>query len=127
MKKLIPDTKSDTIKSVYDSDETTLLYGKEAANRINSYFCNISTVLDTNLPPSAGTIQDTYNDKLAENNMITLEELMKEIKNIDIAKGSGLLGISAKLLKTIFCCTPICLLHVMNRCLIESKFPKTGN
>lgn len=59
MKNLIPSSKSDTIKSVYSDDSTTLLHGKEAANRINSYFCNISNVLDADLPPPISSIPDS--------------------------------------------------------------------
>lgn len=126
MKKLIPSSKTDTIQSVFDTDGVTLLHGKEAANRINTYFCNISSVLDAELPQSNGSIQDTYNESipsLKSIDKITLDELITEIKKIDISKGSGLLGVSTKLLKTIFSHTPTCLLHIMNQCLMESEFP----
>lgn len=56
---------------------------------------------------------------------ITLNELINEIKKIDIAKSSGLLGVSTKFLKTMFTQTPQCLLHIMNRCLATSTFPNS--
>lgn len=126
MKKLIPNTKCDTIKSVFDEDNQTILHGKKAANRINSYFCNVSTVLDAKLAPATETIPDTSSKatiKLTNCEYITRDNLVKELKNIDVAKASGFLGISTKFLKTIFMCTPDCLLHIMNRCIAVPTFP----
>lgn len=55
---------------------------------------------------------------------ITLDDLMKEIKSIDVTKSSGFRDISTKVLKVIFFNTPMCLLHIMNRCIETNTFPE---
>lgn len=101
--------------------------GKAAADEINKYFCNIGADLEAKLPTQSNNgiypIREsgTYIEDL---NKITLKELMKEIKSIDVAKSSGFKDISTKILKTIFLITPLCLLHIMNRCIETNIFPE---
>lgn len=91
MKKLMPSHSSDTIVSVFDDDNITLLHFKDAANRINDYFGNISTKLDSKFGPlSNNNIYQSENSeyKLSHCDEITIEELTSELKKIDITKSS---------------------------------------
>lgn len=80
-----------------NSTDNSLVYGKIAANEINRYFCNISVELEANLP--ANTNSAVYPSEASKVNieildLITLNELLKEIKAIDISKSSGFQGIT---------------------------------
>lgn len=77
---------------VYSQVSDTLVYGKEAANTINEYFCDISVTLSADLPtplrlPDVQIPHSipTYIDRapLRDN------EVIKEIQKIDISKASG--------------------------------------
>lgn len=110
----------------YAMAASRLVYGKEAANEINIYICKICTELDAKLPtPSDTQIYplETPHTYLEDLEQIEVDDLIKEIKRIDITKSSGFIKISTKVFKTIFLLTPECLLHILNRCIITNTFP----
>lgn len=126
---LLPVDKDNSINSVFTKADNNLVTGKEAANEINKYFCRISLELDAKLPAlTDNTIYPKYSSvfSIDEINEITLEEIVKEIKQIDITKSSGFKNISTKIFKVIFSLTPLCLLHILNRCIMTAIFPSIG-
>lgn len=116
MKHLLPNDKNDTISSVFANDGSGLISGKAAANEINKYFCNISTDLESKLPKQKTStiypseVSATYISYVEK---ITINELLKEIKLIDITKSSGFKDINTKILKVIL---P---LHLYAYCILQ--------
>lgn len=82
--------------------------------------------LDAKLPSQTNKIiypaedPSTFIENLQE---ISLNELMKVIKQIDVTKSSGFIGITTEVLKVIFTLTPLCLLHILKRCIFTNLFP----
>lgn len=80
MQKLLPSETSNSVTSVFTNDNNVLVTGKAAANKINKYFCNISTDLEAKLPPNNGKVLYPAEEPTTtvENlEKITLNELKK--------------------------------------------------
>lgn len=70
--------------------------------------------------PFRPEVKQTYLGKLE---LIKIEDLVKELKRIDITKSSGFIKINNIVFKLFFLLSPECLLHILNRCIITNTFP----
>ena len=114
-------------------DNSQALSKDVAANYVNNFFATIGQSL-------AGKIEDpTVNDLVSLDNILSedflnlphlkvtsfsLDELVKEINNIEIYKSSGLHNISSRILKDVWSISPIVLLDMINKSLKTGIFPE---
>lgn len=121
---LIPTSSTKSLDYIED-DDGTHLRGKEACNKINWYFCNISVQLSNELPRQN---QNGTNSDVAVLPEHWLLEVKKQsvldcIDEICVSKSSGLLCICAELLKKILRITVDKFTVLVNLILSKSIFP----
>ena len=114
--------------NIFD-DENKQIPTKDLPEFINTYFATIGTNLDKQIPSIGGhnrfycTIGYDITP-LSKFQMITLEQLDKEISNISVYKSSGITGLSSHVLKLCFEILNGKLLVIMNKSLFQGYFPQ---
>ena len=93
----------------------------DAAGIINDFFTNIASKLDKHDDPWVDKGPKT--EARFDLKLISMQEIKKVIKDINILKSSGFDHISAKVLKDAFLAIPNVLLHIMNASIASSSFP----
>ena len=114
-------------------DNSQALSKDVAATYVNNFFATIGHTLANNIDdpsPNELPVLDTLLRKnflnLPQLNVasFTLDELIKEIDNIEIYKSSGLHNISSRILKDVWTISPILLLDIINKLLKTGNFPE---
>lgn len=121
------ENKPPTIDRVMSPSDDRLLYGVEAANAINDYFCNISVTLASNLPRAPSPLTDENVPQLrtmyVDRARLICENVVPLIRGIDTSKASGFQEINSTLMKRIFLALPIFFTELLNLCLDSGIFP----
>ena len=114
-------------------DNSQALSKDVAATYVNNFFGTIGHTLANNIDdpsPNELPVLDTLLRKNFQNlpqlnvASFTLDELIKEIDNIEIYKSSGLHNISSRILKDVWTISPILLLDIINKLLKTGNFPE---
>ena len=113
-------------------DDSEALSNDVAASYVNEYFATIGQKLAVKIGDPTHTELPVLDDVLKQNflhlpklniNVFALEEVMKEIKNIEIYKSSGLHNISSRILKDVWSNSPLLLLDILNKSIKHGIFP----
>ena len=122
LSKILPKKSSSAHPINLINENGSLEEPSNAAGLINDFFTNIATKLDKHKEP--------WEDKGLKTNarfnleLISMAEIKKEIRNINVLKSSGFDHISATVLKDSFLAIPNVLLHIMNASIANSAFPQ---
>ena len=114
------------------TDNHEALSNAVAASYVNDYFATIGQKLADKIDDPTNTEITFLEDVLRQNFLnlpklnilsFTLEELEKEIKNIEIYKSSGISTISSRILKDVWMDFPYLLLDILNKSIKYGIFP----
>lgn len=120
-------SKTAEINSVYKQGTHTEVFGAEAANEINEFFCGISRNLSSRLArPTTTSPIDTVTTAMPDNlPPITVEEVLTQINSIDTSKSSGFRDINSRVLKSALIAIPDVFTRLLNRCVESGVFPES--
>ena len=123
---IIPNSSAQNVNNIKD-DHQDVIPGEIFPSIVNNYFANIGIELDkkkTTFLELVGTNPNRIYDIEPLNSFINIteEELIKEIKLINIYKSSGF-DIQSYFLKICFELIPLKLLVIMNKSLFTGYFP----
>lgn len=122
--KLLNRKKTSAINEILDS-HGKVVKGKEAANEINRYFCNIGPNLATKVPLASLDFATIKVDGEFEwGRKIRSEDTIREIQKLDIKKSSGILQLSCKILKLCLLQTAVRFTDLLNSCIDKGVFPR---
>lgn len=121
-----------SIEQIWNDSKESFISGFEAADFINDYFCTVSQKLDNNLRPSpkSGINDVILNDNTAVDVQtdtdidITITDIIKFVKEIDISKASGFSEVNSKLLKTSLLCLSTTFRDLLVGCVRQRRFPE---
>lgn len=113
------------IDFILGEDGSTPLRGKDACNRINSYFCNISRDLASQITHVVPKLSPGYNTDLSEiwSFEIGKNEVIEHIENLNASKASGFTNICTALLKMVLKIIVDHFTVLLNLVLKKSVFP----
>lgn len=111
------------IKEVYTDKDHKLVKGKEAADEINTYFCNVSRKLSEKFGPVNIPDQGTRKITYMERAPLDIPMVTEQIEKIDITKTSAIRDISSKLLKRCLLAVLSFFTRLLNHCLDTCIFP----
>lgn len=114
------------IDRVFKQNSTTLVYGKEAADNINDYFCHVSALLSSKfgpISPCGANDNLFYDGPYLDRALLSVDMVIEQIKNIDVSKSSGFREVSALIIKRALLAVPKFFTDLLNLCLDESIFP----
>ena len=118
LKTLLPGKKQNTISSL-ETESGTVTNDTEIANAINNFFATIGQKLASKFEGSGNTTTSTFDVQSHDNpsfsfSNVTVSQVLKQLKKLDVNKATGLDNISAPLLKAgaVLLSTP--LTHIFN-------------
>lgn len=118
LKSLLPSNNS--MKSTFSNEE----HLHQRSEQFNDYFANVGKVLASKIPEASDSvIFDDHTDSCFNFQMITVEEVQKEIKLMKNKSACGTDGISIGLLKMSAPIIAPYLTYLFNKSLLDSKFP----
>ena len=130
---VIPGNKSQNSSTFNLFDENSQALSKDvAANYVNDFFATIGQRLATNIDDpseadllSMGNIlrEDFLHLPQLQITSFSIEELVKEINNIETYKSSGIHNISSRILKDVWSTCPVLLLDIINKSIETGIFP----
>lgn len=119
--------KSANIDCIYKQGTTDVIYGAEAADEINRFFCNVSTELARKFPDLPDIPDPDYS--VSRNYLIRgpldIDSVLTQIRKIDVGKASGLIEMNSRILKTILLAVPQLFTDILNLCLEHAIFPNS--
>lgn len=106
-------------------EEGRVLEGKPAADAVNNYFCNISTVLSAKFEGCPRYSKDIRGDVTCSNiEQISVRRVEEAINRIEISKSSGIPNLPARLLKLALKAIPEIFTALLNLCIAKAVFPQ---
>lgn len=120
-------TKGTVIMSkIFEQTSDKLLQGFEASEFINNYFCQISETMATNFGP-VPDYDFTESNPLPDwdwTPTISVTDVTKAVKEINIDKASGFSEVNSKLLKHALLCLVSTFTRLLNSCIEQRRFPE---
>ena len=140
---ILPKTKSSSLLNLLKSDTNEPISAELVAEHINNFFAQVGPLLANAIPTTILNPTYALNDDLVGTNddpgvfpneahldniactipLMTLDDLLKQIRVISIYKSSGLHDISSRLLKDFCLIKPDILLYIINMSITHSIFP----
>ena len=111
-------------KLLVNNQETT--EGRDIANGLNDYFCNVGKNIQDNLPTVNGNFRDYLKNRIQQTfflSPVTLQEIFKELVHMNPRKSAGPDDFTPRLLKSaaMHLCKPLFILY--NKSIADASFP----
>lgn len=123
MSNLLNRRKTSAITEIITS-QGKIAKGREAAAEIKKIFCNMGPNLALRVPATKIHFEvSTVTSEFEWGYQITPEEVVAEIKKLDVTKSSGIPKLSTKILKECLYATANNFTALLNCCVRQSVFP----